>query len=183
MRKDEGDFVEQTFTSLFDMNFVRVNCGDHFMQCLKGVTDPEEKRKIIGTEFYKVFWDEVRSRAEDGFFAQGTIYPDRIESGKGKSDGKANTAVIKTHHNMVKKPDDINFIDTIEPLGALFKDEVRKVGEKIGFSATKWLKTATKKSLRSSSAFSPVSIRSALWVTTEHMTMSLSSVLLQPTIS
>lgn len=132
MRKDEGDFVEQTFTSLFDMNFVRVNCGDHFMQCLKGVTDPEEKRKIIGTEFYKVFWDEVRSRAEDGYFAQGTIYPDRIESGKGKSDGKANTAVIKTHHNMVKKPDDINFIDTIEPLGDLFKDEVRKVGEKLG---------------------------------------------------
>ena len=132
MRKDEGDFVEQTFTSLFDMNFVRVNCGDHFMQCLKGVTDPEEKRKIIGTEFYKVFWDEVRSRAEDGYFAQGTIYPDRIESGKGKSDGKANTAVIKTHHNMVKKPDDINFIDTIEPLGDLFKDEVRKVGLELG---------------------------------------------------
>lgn len=132
MRKDEGDFVEQTFTSLFDMNFVRVNCGDHFMECLKGVTDPEEKRKIIGTEFYKVFWDEVRSRAEDGYFAQGTIYPDRIESGKGKSAGKANTAVIKTHHNMVKKPDDINFIDTIEPLGDLFKDEVRKVGEKLG---------------------------------------------------
>lgn len=132
MRKDEGDFVEQTFTSLFDMNFVRVNCGDHFMKCLKGVTDPEEKRKIIGTEFYKVFWDEVRSRAEDGYFAQGTIYPDRIESGKGKSAGKANTAVIKTHHNMVKKPDDINFIDTIEPLGDLFKDEVRKVGEKLG---------------------------------------------------
>ena len=93
------------------------------MKCLKGVTDPEEKRKIIGTEFYKVFWDEVRSRAEDGYFAQGTIYPDRIESGNGKSAGKANTAVIKTHHNMVKKPDDINFIDTIEPLGDLFSSQ------------------------------------------------------------
>lgn len=132
MRKDEGDFVEETFTKLFDMNFVRVNCGDHFMACLKGVTDPEEKRKIIGTEFYKVFWDEVRSRANEGFFAQGTIYPDRIESGKGKSAGKASTAVIKTHHNMVEKPSDINFIDTVEPLADLFKDEVRAVGEKLG---------------------------------------------------
>lgn len=132
MRKKEGDFVEETFTKLFDMNFVRVNCAEHFMQALKGVGDPEEKRKIIGTEFYKVFWNEVRARANEGFFAQGTIYPDRIESGKGKSDGKANTAVIKTHHNMVEKPRDINFIDTIEPLADLFKDEVRAVGEKLG---------------------------------------------------
>lgn len=132
MRKDEGDFVEETFTRLFDMNFVRVNCGDHFMAKLKGVTDPEEKRKIIGTEFYKVFWDEIRKQDDKGFFAQGTIYPDRIESGKGKSDGKANTAVIKTHHNMVKQPDDIQFLGTIEPLGDLFKDEVRAVGEKLG---------------------------------------------------
>lgn len=71
MRKDEGDFVEQTFTTMFDMNFVRVNCGELFMSKLKGVTDPEEKRKIIGTEFYKVFWNEIRGQAEDGFFAQG----------------------------------------------------------------------------------------------------------------
>ena len=126
MRKDEGDFVEQTFTSLFDMNFVRVNCGDHFLAMLKGVVDPEQKRKIIGTEFYKVFWDEVRKQAEDGFFAQGTIYPDRIESGKGDA------ATIKTHHNQVKMPEDINFDGVIEPLGDLFKDEVRKVGEKLG---------------------------------------------------
>ena len=132
MRKDEGDFVEQTFTSLFDMNFVHVNCGDHFLAMLKGVVDPEQKRKIIGTEFYKVFWDEVRKQAEDGFFAQGTIYPDRIESGKGKSKDKANTAVIKTHHNMVEKPSDIQFLGTIEPLKDLFKDEVRKVGEMLG---------------------------------------------------
>lgn len=132
MRKDEGDFVEKTFTELFDMNFIRVNCGDIFLEKLAGVEDPEEKRKIIGTEFYKVFWDEVRARANDGFFAQGTIYPDRIESGQGQTKGKAQTAVIKTHHNMVKKPDDIQFLDTIEPLADLFKDEVRKVGEKLG---------------------------------------------------
>ena len=132
MRKDEGDFVEKTFTSLFDMNFVRVNCADTFISKLKGVTEPEQKRNIIGEEFYKIFWDEIRKISEDGFFAQGTIYPDRIESGKGKSDGKANTAVIKTHHNMAKMPDDIKFCGTIEPLGDLFKDEVRAVGEKLG---------------------------------------------------
>lgn len=132
MRKDEGDFVEKTFTSMFDMNFVRVNAGDHFMEKLKGVTDPEEKRKIIGEEFYKVFWNEIREQEEKGYFAQGTIYPDRIESGKGKSNGEANTAVIKTHHNMAKMPKDIQFLGIIEPLGDLFKDEVRAVGEKLG---------------------------------------------------
>jgi len=132
MRKNEGDDVENTFTKLFDMNFVRVNCGDVFLAKLADVTDPEEKRKIIGTEFYKVFWDEVRRQADDGYFAQGTIYPDRIESGKGQSKDKANTAVIKTHHNMVEKPKDISFLGTIEPLADLFKDEVRKVGEMLG---------------------------------------------------
>ena len=126
MRKDEGDFVEKTFTSLFDMRFVRVNCGDEFLAKLKGVTDPEQKRKIIGTEFYNVFWNKIREEADGGFFAQGTIYPDRIESGKGDA------ATIKTHHNQVKMPDDINFEGVIEPLGDLFKDEVRKVGEKLG---------------------------------------------------
>lgn len=126
MRKDEGDFVEKTFTSLFDMNFVRVNCQEHFLNELKGVTDPEEKRKIIGTEFYKVFWEEIRKQSDKGFFAQGTIYPDCIESGKGDADK------IKTHHNKVKMPDDIEFLDVIEPLASLFKDEVRKVGEKLG---------------------------------------------------
>ena len=126
MRKNEGDFVEKTFTSLFDMNFVRVNCQDHFINALKGVSDPEQKRKIIGTEFYKVFWDEIRKQAEKGFFAQGTIYPDCIESGKGDADK------IKTHHNKVKMPDDVEFIDVIEPLSSLFKDEVRAVGEKLG---------------------------------------------------
>ncbi len=126
MRKDEGDFVEKTFTSLFDMNFVRVNCGDEFIAKLKGATDPEDKRKIIGTEFYNVFWNKIREEADGGFFAQGTIYPDCIESGKGDADK------IKTHHNKVKMPDDIKFDDVIEPLCDLFKDEVRRVGELLG---------------------------------------------------
>ncbi len=126
MRKDEGDFVEKTFTQLFDMNFVRINCRDEFYSKLKGVTDPEQKRKIIGEEFYRVFWNEIRNNFATGYFAQGTIYPDRIESGKGDA------AVIKTHHNQVKHPDDIEFIGVIEPLKDLFKDEVRKVGELLG---------------------------------------------------
>lgn len=132
MRKDEGDFVEETFTKLFDMNFVRVNCQDQFLEKLRGIIDPEEKRKIIGTEFYNVFWDKIREYGTGGYFAQGTIYPDRIESGKGNSAGHGSTAVIKTHHNMVKPPEDIKFDDVIEPLCDLFKDEVRKVGEKLG---------------------------------------------------
>ena len=126
MRKDEGDIVEKTFKSLFKMNFIRVNCGKTFISKLKGITDPEEKRKTIGTEFYKVFWNEIRKQQEKGFFAQGTIYPDCIESGKGKAD------VIKTHHNKVKIPGDIEFLGIIEPLKELFKDEVREVGEKLG---------------------------------------------------
>ena len=126
MRLNEGDEVENTFVKLFDMNFVRVNCGDVFLEKLEGVTDPEEKRKIIGTEFYKVFWDEIKKNADEGFFAQGTIYPDCIESGKGSAD------TIKTHHNKVKMPEDVKFEGIIEPLKSLFKDEVRKVGEMLG---------------------------------------------------
>ena len=135
MRKDEGDFVEETFTKLFDMNFVRVNAQAHFLEKLRGVTDPEQKRTIIGTEFYSVFWDKIREQGTEGFFAQGTIYPDRIESGRGNASGQGSTAVIKTHHNMVKMPDDIQFEGVIEPLGDLFKDEVRAVGEKLGIPA------------------------------------------------
>ena len=126
MRKDEGDFVEQTFTKLFDMNFVRINCQDAFLDKLKGIVNPEEKRTIIGTEFYRVFWDKIRESYGDGYFAQGTIYPDRIESGKGDA------SKIKTHHNQVGVPEDIHFEDVIEPLKDLFKDEVRAVGEKLG---------------------------------------------------
>ena len=126
MRKDEGDFVEETFTRLFDMNFVRVNCQKQFVEKLKGITDPEQKRKTIGEEFYKVFWNKIREESDGGFFAQGTIYPDCIESGKGDAD------TIKTHHNQVKMPEDIKFDGVIEPLSELFKDEVRAVGEKLG---------------------------------------------------
>ena len=126
MRKDEGDFVEETFTKLFDMNFVRINCQDEFLSKLKGVVDPEKKREIIGTEFYKVFWGKIRESYGSGFLAQGTIYPDRIESGKGDA------AKIKTHHNQVVIPEDIKFESVIEPLKDLFKDEVREVGEKLG---------------------------------------------------
>lgn len=126
MRKDEGDMVEKTFTSLFDMNFVRVNCEDIFLEKLGKTVSPEKKRKIIGREFYNVFWSEIRKENEKGFFAQGTIYPDCIESGKGKA------STIKTHHNRVKIPNDIEFAGIIEPLKDLFKDEVRLVGEKLG---------------------------------------------------
>ena len=126
MRKDEGDFVENTFKSLFDMNFVRVNCQEEFLSKLQGLTDPEDKRTVIGTEFYNVFWNKIRESFGSGFFAQGTIYPDRIESGKGDA------SKIKTHHNQVGIPKDIQFEGVIEPLKDLFKDEVRAVGEKLG---------------------------------------------------
>lgn len=132
MRKDEGDFVEKTFTSLFDMRFVRVNCGEQFLSKLRGVTDPEQKRKIIGSEFYRIFWEKIREESADGtgFFAQGTIYPDRVESGRGNQAGSA--ATIKTHHNQVSLPPDIPFAGIVEPLKDLFKDEVRQVGEMLG---------------------------------------------------
>ena len=126
MRKDEGDFVEKTFTSLFDMNFVRVNCGDRFLAALKGVTDPEQKRKIIGAEFFNVFWDEIRKQKDKGFFAQGTIYPDCIES------LSITGTVIKSHHNVGGLPETMDFKGLIEPLRELFKDEVRKVGLDLG---------------------------------------------------
>ena len=126
MRKDEGDFVEQTFTQLFDMNFVRLNCQDRFLSKLKGVTEPETKRNIIGEEFYNAFFGYIRESEKSCCFAQGTIYPDRIESGKGDA------AKIKTHHNLVNPPEDIKFEKIIEPLRDLFKDEVRAVGEKLG---------------------------------------------------
>ncbi len=120
MRKDEGDYVENTFTKLFDMNFVRINCQEEFLSKLKGVSDPEEKRKIIGAEFYNVFWNKIRDEYGSGFFAQGTIYPDRIESGKGDA------AKIKTHHNQVEVPKDIKFEGIIEPLKDLLIPATRR---------------------------------------------------------
>lgn len=126
LRKDEGDFVEQTFRNRFGMSLIRVNAQDRFLTKLSGVTDPEKKRKIIGEEFIRVFEDEGKKLGEIQVLAQGTIYPDVIESGKGDS------AVIKSHHNVGGLPDVISFEEIVEPLRDLFKDEVREVGEKLG---------------------------------------------------
>ena len=126
LRKDEGDFVERTFRGEFGMNLIRVNAGERFLNKLSGVTDPEQKRKIIGEEFIRVFEDEAKKLGKINVLAQGTIYPDVIESGKGDS------AVIKSHHNVGGLPDVIAFDEIAEPLRELFKDEVREVGTKLG---------------------------------------------------
>ena len=126
LRKDEGDFVEQTFRGQFGMNLIRVNAEDRFLNKLSSVTEPEKKRKIIGEEFIRVFEDEAKKLGKINVLVQGTIYPDVIESGKGDS------AVIKSHHNVGGLPDVINFDEIIEPLRDLFKDEVREVGERLG---------------------------------------------------
>ena len=126
LRKDEGDFVEQTFKGRFGLNLIRANVQDRFLGKLKGVTDPEQKRKIIGEEFIRVFEDEAKKLGKINVLAQGTIYPDVIESGKGDS------AVIKSHHNVGGLPDVISFDELVEPLRDLFKDEVREVGTKLG---------------------------------------------------
>ena len=121
MRKNEGDEVEAAFKN-DELNFVRVNAKDRFLEKLKGVTDPEQKRKIIGEEFIRVFEDEAKKIGQVDYLAQGTIYPDVIESGLG--DAK----VIKSHHNVGGLPDVVDFKDLIEPLRDLFKDEVRRLG-------------------------------------------------------
>ena len=126
LRKNEGDFVEQTFRGKFGMSLVRVNAQERFLSGLSGVTEPEQKRKIIGEEFIRVFEDEAKKLGNIQVLAQGTIYPDVIESGKGDS------AVIKSHHNVGGLPDVISFEEIVEPLRDLFKDEVREVGEKLG---------------------------------------------------
>ncbi|MGN0689086.1 MAG: glutamine-hydrolyzing GMP synthase, partial [Oscillospiraceae bacterium] len=126
LRKDEGDFVEKTFKEKFGMNLIRVNAEERFLTKLKGITEPEKKRKIIGEEFIRVFEDEAKNLGRIDILAQGTIYPDVVESGKGDS------AVIKSHHNVGGLPDIMSFERIIEPLRDLFKDEVREVGEKLG---------------------------------------------------
>ena len=126
LRKNEGDFVEKTFKDKFGMNLIRVNAEQRFLDKLKGVTEPEKKRKIIGEEFIRVFEDEGKKLGKVDVLAQGTIYPDVIESGKGDS------AVIKSHHNVGGLPDVISFDEIVEPLRDLFKDEVREVGLKLG---------------------------------------------------
>ena len=126
LRKDEGDMVEKTFSGQFGLNLIRVNAEDRFLSKLAGVTEPERKRKIIGEEFIRVFEDEAKKLGKIHVLAQGTIYPDVIESGKGDS------AVIKSHHNVGGLPDVIAFDAIAEPLRDLFKDEVREVGTKLG---------------------------------------------------
>lgn len=125
LRKDEGDQVEQIFRAQFDMNLIRVNAQDRFLGKLKGVSDPETKRKIIGEEFIRVFEEESNKLGKMDFLVQGTIYPDVVESGTSTS------ATIKSHHNVGGLPEDIEF-ELIEPLRELFKDEVRAVGEEVG---------------------------------------------------
>ncbi len=126
MRKNEGDEVESVFKKQFDMNLIRVNAEERFLSKLAGVVDPEQKRKIIGEEFIRVFEDEAKKIGSVDYLVQGTIYPDVIESGLGAS------AVIKSHHNVGGLPDCVDFKEIIEPLRDLFKDEVRKVGTELG---------------------------------------------------
>ena len=125
MRKNEGDEVEAAFAD-WNINFVRVNAKDRFLKRLAGVSDPERKRKIIGEEFINVFEDESKKLGKVDFFAQGTIYPDIIESGAGDA------AVIKSHHNVGGLPEHVDFKEIIEPLRLLFKDEVRALGTTLG---------------------------------------------------
>lgn len=126
MRKNEGDEVETVFKKQFDMNMIRVNAEDRFLTRLAGVTDPERKRKIIGEEFIRVFEEEAKKIGTVDFLAQGTIYPDVIES------GTKDAAVIKSHHNVGGLPDHVDFKEIVEPLRDLFKDEVRNLGRELG---------------------------------------------------
>jgi GMP synthase (glutamine-hydrolysing) len=126
LRKDEGDYVEKIFKDKFDVNLIRVDAKDRFLTKLKGITEPEAKRKIIGKEFIEVFRAEAKKIGNIDVLSQGTIYPDVIESGKGSS------AVIKSHHNVGGLPKDIGFKSIVEPLRDLFKDEVRAIGLELG---------------------------------------------------
>ena len=125
MRKNEGDEIEAVFGD-GSINFIRINAEDRFLARLAGVTDPERKRKIIGEEFIRIFEEEGKKIGSVDYLAQGTIYPDVIESGVGDS------AVIKSHHNVGGLPDYVDFKEIIEPLCQLFKDEVRALGSELG---------------------------------------------------
>ncbi|MEG2094973.1 MAG: glutamine-hydrolyzing GMP synthase, partial [Lachnospiraceae bacterium] len=131
LRKNEGDEVEKVFgpDGDYELNFIRVNVQQRYYDKLKGITEPEEKRKIIGAEFIRVFEEEAQKIGSVDYLVQGTIYPDVIESGLGKS------AVIKSHHNVGGLPDVVDFKEIIEPLRMLFKDEVRKAGLELGIPA------------------------------------------------
>ena len=126
LRKDEGDWVESIFRGQFNMNLIRVNAEDRFLKKLEGITEPEQKRKIIGEEFIRVFEEEARKLENVDVLVQGTIYPDVIESGSG------NASTIKSHHNVGGLPERMEFEQIVEPLRDLFKDEVRKVGLELG---------------------------------------------------
>lgn len=128
LRKNEGDEVEAVFgpEGPYDLNFIRVNAQERFYEKLRGVEEPERKRKIIGEEFIRVFEEEAKKIGKVDFLVQGTIYPDVIESGLGKS------AVIKSHHNVGGLPDYVDFKEIVEPLRLLFKDEVRRAGLELG---------------------------------------------------
>ncbi len=126
LRKNEGDEVEQIFRKQYDINLIRVNVEDQFLGKLAGVSDPEQKRKIIGEGFIRVFEVEAKKIGTMDFLVQGTIYPDVIESGPGAA------AVIKSHHNVGGLPDHVDFKEIIEPLRVLFKDEVRRAGLELG---------------------------------------------------
>ena len=129
LRKNEGDEVEAVFgpNGQYDLNFIRVNAQERYYEKLKGVEEPEAKRKIIGEEFIRVFEEEAKKIGTVDFLVQGTIYPDVVESGLG-----GESAVIKSHHNVGGLPDAVDFKEIIEPLRDLFKDEVRKVGLELG---------------------------------------------------
>ncbi len=129
LRKNEGDEVEQVFgpEGSYNLNFIRINAQQRFYDKLKGVEEPENKRKIIGEEFIRVFEEEAKKIGTVDFLVQGTIYPDVVESGLG-----GESAVIKSHHNVGGLPDYVDFKEIIEPLRDLFKDEVRKVGLELG---------------------------------------------------
>ncbi len=126
LRKNEGDEVEDIFRNQFDINLIRVNAKDRFLEKLAGVTEPEQKRKIIGEEFIRVFEEEAKKIGTVDYLVQGTIYPDVIESGLGKG------STIKSHHNVGGLPDYVDFKEIVEPLRDLFKDEVRKTGLELG---------------------------------------------------
>lgn len=133
LRKDEPEQVEEVFTKQFDVDFVHVHAEERYAALLDGVTDPEEKRRIIGTQFWNEFFAVAKDLETDGrpvkYLAQGTIYPDIIESGARKTGGK--TATIKSHHNLIPFPEGVHF-DLIEPLDHFFKDEVRELGLALG---------------------------------------------------
>lgn len=124
MRKNEGDEVAAVFADR-DLNFIRINAEQRFLTRLAGVSEPERKRKIIGEEFIRIFEEEAKKIGKVDFLAQGTIYPDVIESGVGDA------AVIKSHHNVGGLPDKVDFKELIEPLRLLFKDEVRRLGKEL----------------------------------------------------